>query len=94
MIFATRNNKILQELFRNIRRDQGEYVLKGQAVENQRALWDKTLEFRFLLQMSFSNSNRLPQETIRYAFCNSGEVVNEAYSDLIDSTKKTLDSVA
>ncbi|XP_024988234.1 putative uncharacterized protein DDB_G0270496 [Cynara cardunculus var. scolymus] len=82
-----------QDLFRNIRRDQGEDLRKGQAVKNQRALWDKTLEFRFLLQKSFSNSNRLPQEPIRSAFCNSGEGVNEAYSDLIDSTKKTLDSI-
>ncbi|KAJ9563164.1 hypothetical protein OSB04_008324 [Centaurea solstitialis] len=82
-----------QDLFRNIRRDQGEDLLKGQAVKSQRALWDKTLEFRFLLQKSFSNSNRLPQEPIRSAFCSSGEGVEEAYSDLIDSTKKTLDSI-
>lgn len=26
-----------------------------------KALWDKTLEFRFLLQKAFSSSNRLPQ---------------------------------
>lgn len=82
-----------QDLFRNIRRDQDEDLQKGEAVKNQRALWDKTLEFRFLLQKSFSNSNRLPQEPIRSAFCKSGEGVKEAYSDLIDSTKKTLDSI-
>ncbi|KAI3804061.1 hypothetical protein L1987_32229 [Smallanthus sonchifolius] len=82
-----------QDLFRNIRRDQDDDILKGQAVKNQRALWDKTLEFRFLLQKSFSTSNRLPQEPIRSAFCNSSEGVKEAYSDLIDSTKKTLDSI-
>lgn len=33
------------------------------------------------------------QEPIRSAFCNSDEGVKEAYSDLIDSTKKTLDSI-
>ncbi|MFS8006494.1 putative apoptosis-antagonizing transcription factor, AATF leucine zipper-containing [Helianthus anomalus] len=82
-----------QDLFRNIRRDQDDDILKGQAVKNQRALWDKTLEFRFLLQKSFSTSNRLPQEPVRSAFCNSSEEVKEAYSDLIDSTKKTLDSI-
>ncbi|KAL8188696.1 hypothetical protein R6Q57_029716 [Mikania cordata] len=81
-----------QDLFRNIRRDQDDDILKGQAVKNQRALWDKTLEFRFLLQKSFSSSNRLPLEPIRSSFCNSSEV-KEAYSDLIDSTKKTLDSI-
>ncbi|XP_071716413.1 uncharacterized protein [Rutidosis leptorrhynchoides] len=82
-----------QDLFRNIRRDQDEDLQKGQAVKNQRALWDKTLEFRFLLQKSFSSSNRLPKEPIRSAFCNSGEGVKEAYADLINSTKKTLDSI-
>ncbi|KAI3774239.1 hypothetical protein L1987_48786 [Smallanthus sonchifolius] len=82
-----------QDLFRNIRRDQDDDILKGQAVKNQRALWDKTLEFRFLLQKPFSTSNRLPQEPIRSGFCNSSEGVKEAYSDLIDSTKKTLDSI-
>ncbi|XP_076920039.1 uncharacterized protein LOC143581051 [Bidens hawaiensis] len=82
-----------QDLFRNIRRDQDDDVLKGQAVKNQRALWDKTLEFRFLLQKSYSTSNRLPQEPVRSSFCNSNEEVKEAYSDLIDSTKKTLDSI-
>ncbi|KAI7744626.1 hypothetical protein M8C21_011366, partial [Ambrosia artemisiifolia] len=82
-----------QDLFRNIRHDQEDDFLKGQAVKNQRGLWDKTLEFRFLLQKSFSTANRLPQEPIRSAFCNSGEEVKEAYSDLINSTKKTLDSI-
>nr|XP_043624233.1 putative uncharacterized protein DDB_G0270496 isoform X2 [Erigeron canadensis] len=82
-----------QDLFRNLRHDQDEDLQKGQAVKNQRALWDKTLEFRFLLQKSFSSSNRLPQEPIRSDFCNSDEGVNEAYSGLIDSAKKTLDSI-
>ncbi|XP_076956446.1 uncharacterized protein LOC143631618 isoform X2 [Bidens hawaiensis] len=82
-----------QDLFRNIRRDQDDDVLKGQAVKNQRAIWDKTLEFRIVLQKPYSSSNRLPQEPIRSVFCNSNEDVKEAYSDLIDSTKKTLDSI-
>ncbi|GJR75783.1 AATF-like protein isoform X2 [Tanacetum coccineum] len=47
----------------------------------------------FLLQKSFSTSNRLPQEPVRSSFCESGEGVKEAYSDLIDSSKKTLDSI-
>ncbi|KAK1424527.1 hypothetical protein QVD17_19857 [Tagetes erecta] len=82
-----------QDLFRNLRHDQDDDILKGKAVKNQRALWDKTLEFRFLLQKPFSTSNRLPQEPIKSDFCNSSEGVKEAYSGLIDSTKKTLDSI-
>lgn len=88
-----------------------------------KALWDKTLEFRFLLQKAFSSSNRLPrvhcnayfcfnsgglsitfmhcwwhdrfclQEPVRSSFCESDEGVSAAYSDLITSSKKTLDSL-
>ncbi|PQP93843.1 hypothetical protein Pyn_33182 [Prunus yedoensis var. nudiflora] len=57
------------------------------------ALWDKTLEFRFLLQKAFSSSNRLPQEPVRSLFCDSHEGVNAAYSDLVNSSKRTLDSL-
>ncbi|XP_075507296.1 uncharacterized protein LOC142544095 [Primulina tabacum] len=52
----------------------------------KKALWDKTLEFRFLLEKAFSSSNRLPQEPVR-------SLVSEAYSDLVDSSKKTLHSI-
>uniref|UniRef100_A0A175YEX3 Apoptosis-antagonizing transcription factor C-terminal domain-containing protein n=1 Tax=Daucus carota subsp. sativus TaxID=79200 RepID=A0A175YEX3_DAUCS len=57
------------------------------------ALWDKTLELRFLLQKAFSNSNRLPQDPIRSSFCDSYSETSEAYSDLITTSKKTLDSI-
>ncbi|GAY50918.1 hypothetical protein CUMW_130300 [Citrus unshiu] len=50
-----------QDILKNIKRHKDEDILKGQAVNNQKALWDKTLEFRFLLQKAFSSSNRLPQ---------------------------------
>ncbi|KAA8515868.1 hypothetical protein F0562_019047 [Nyssa sinensis] len=70
-----------------------EDLLKGQAVKNQKALWDKTLEFRFLLQKAFSSSNRLPQEPLRSSFCESDTSVKEAYSDLITSSQTTLDSL-
>ncbi|KAJ9680597.1 hypothetical protein PVL29_019802 [Vitis rotundifolia] len=82
-----------QDLLKNLRSHKDEDLLKGQAVKNQKALWDKTLEFRFLLQKAFSSSNRLPQEPDRSSFCDSDEGVNVAYSDLITSSKKTLDSL-
>ncbi|XP_017224618.1 uncharacterized protein LOC108200864 [Daucus carota subsp. sativus] len=82
-----------QDLLKNLRRHQDEDVLKGQAVKNQKALWDKTLELRFLLQKAFSNSNRLPQDPIRSSFCDSYSETSEAYSDLITTSKKTLDSI-
>ncbi|KAB2626859.1 protein AATF-like [Pyrus ussuriensis x Pyrus communis] len=50
-----------QDILKNLKRHKDEDLLKGQAVKNQKALWDKALEFRFLLQKAFSNSNRLPQ---------------------------------
>ncbi|KAK1558929.1 hypothetical protein Q3G72_008392 [Acer saccharum] len=82
-----------QDILKNLKRHKDEDVLKGQAVKNQKALWDKTLEFRFLLQKAFSSSNRLPQEPVRASFCVSDEGVDTAYSDLITSSKKTLDSL-
>ncbi|OMO75646.1 hypothetical protein COLO4_25944 [Corchorus olitorius] len=93
----------IRDILRNLKRHKDEDVQKGQAVKNQKALWDKTLEFRFLLQKAFSSSNRLPQkgfigglscqDPIRSSFCASDEGVSAAYSDLLTSSKKTLDSL-
>ncbi|KAB2627226.1 protein AATF-like [Pyrus ussuriensis x Pyrus communis] len=82
------------DILKNLKRHKDEDLLKGQAVKNQKALWDKALEFRFLLQKAFSNSNRLPQEPVRSLFCDSHQVVSTAYSDLVDSSKRILDSLA
>ncbi|CAN4111833.1 unnamed protein product [Withania somnifera] len=82
-----------QDLLKNLTRHKDEDLLKGQAVKNQKALWDKTLELRFLLQKAFSNSNRLPQEPIRSSFCEAEDTVKDAYSDLLASSRKTLDSI-
>ncbi|XWS54927.1 hypothetical protein CRYUN_Cryun10bG0131200 [Craigia yunnanensis] len=79
-----------QDILKNLKRHKNEDVQKGQAVKNQKALWDKTLEFRFLLQKAFSSSNRLPQDLVRSSFCASDEGINVAYSD---ASKKTLDSL-
>ncbi|KAF8380551.1 hypothetical protein HHK36_028039 [Tetracentron sinense] len=81
-----------QDLLKSLKRHKDEDLLKGQAVKNQKALWDKSLEFRFLLQKAFSSSNRLPQEPLKASFC-SDQVVNKAYSDLIISSQQTLDSL-
>ncbi|XP_010457201.1 PREDICTED: putative uncharacterized protein DDB_G0270496 isoform X1 [Camelina sativa] len=82
-----------QDILRNLKRDKGEDAVKGQAVKNQKALWDKTLEFRFLLQKAFNSSNRLPQEPVRSSYCSEDENVSAAYTDLVASSKKTLDSL-
>ncbi|KAH6765894.1 rRNA processing protein-like protein [Perilla frutescens var. hirtella] len=82
-----------QDIWRNLKRHKDEDIQKGQAVKNQRALWDKTLEFRFLLQKPFSSCNRLPQARVKSLYCSADSEVSEAYSDLIASSKKTLDSI-
>ncbi|KAG7535048.1 AATF leucine zipper-containing domain [Arabidopsis thaliana x Arabidopsis arenosa] len=82
-----------QDILKNLKRDKGEDAVKGQAVKNQKALWDKTLEFRFLLQKAFDRSNRLPQEPVKSYFCSEDEDVSTAYTDLVTSSKKTLDSL-
>eukprot|EP00262_Sarcandra_glabra_P016415 TRINITY_DN5338_c0_g1_i2.p1 TRINITY_DN5338_c0_g1~~TRINITY_DN5338_c0_g1_i2.p1 ORF type:complete len:378 (-),score=91.24 TRINITY_DN5338_c0_g1_i2:60-1193(-) len=80
-----------QNLLKSLKLHKDEDLLKGQAVKNQKALWDKTLEFRFLLQKTFSSSNKLPQEPLRSSFCNSDKAVDRAYLDLVTSSSQTLD---
>ncbi|GAV92757.1 AATF-Che1 domain-containing protein, partial [Cephalotus follicularis] len=80
------------DILKNLKSHKNEDLLKGQAVKNQKALWDKTLEFRFLLQKVFSSSNRLPLDPVRSSFCTL-DGVSEAYSDLITTSMETLDSL-
>ncbi|KAK7374483.1 hypothetical protein VNO80_07913 [Phaseolus coccineus] len=84
-----------QELdtLKNLKHHKDGDLLKGQAVKSQKALWYKILELRFLLQKPFSSSNRLPQEPIKSSFCEADEAVKVAYSDLMISSKETLDSI-
>ncbi|KAK3163610.1 hypothetical protein QOZ80_1AG0005900 [Eleusine coracana subsp. coracana] len=70
-----------------------EDALKGQAVKNQKAIWDKTLEMRFLVQKAFATSNKLPQEPIKTSFCNHDKEIEQAYDDLLNSSKQTLSSM-
>ncbi|KAJ1704276.1 hypothetical protein LUZ63_004055 [Rhynchospora breviuscula] len=82
-----------QNLLSNLRRHKDEDALKGQAVKNQKALWDKTLELRFLLQKAFSNSNKLPKDPVRSEFCTCNEAVDKAYADLISSSQEVLSTM-
>ncbi|KAL6626537.1 hypothetical protein ACP70R_030263 [Stipagrostis hirtigluma subsp. patula] len=70
-----------------------EDALRGQAVKNQKVIWDKTLEMRFLLQKAFSTSNKLPKEPIKTRFCNHDQEIEQAYDDLLNSSKQTLGSM-
>lgn len=82
-----------QDLVNDLKRHKDEDAIKGQAVKNQKALWDKNLELRFLLQKAFSSSNKLPQEPVKSLFCSTDSLVNEAYSNLASSCKETLESM-
>ncbi|KAK1285928.1 hypothetical protein QJS10_CPB20g01403 [Acorus calamus] len=82
-----------EDIMKNLIQHKDGDVLKGQALKNQKALWDKTLEFRFLLQKPFSCSNKLPKEPLRSSFCESDDAVCQAYSDLITSSKQMLNSL-
>ncbi|KAI3887226.1 hypothetical protein MKW92_047698 [Papaver armeniacum] len=75
---------------KNLKHHKNEDILKGQVVKNQKVLWDKTLEFRFLLQKPFSSSNKLPKEPLRSSFCDSEKATNKAYLDLITSSEQTI----
>ncbi|KAK9757781.1 hypothetical protein RND81_01G185400 [Saponaria officinalis] len=82
-----------QKLVHTLKRHKDEDVVKGQAIKNQKALWDKALEIRILMQNAYRNSNKLPQEPIRSLFLESDEAVSVGYSDLIASSKKAIDSL-
>ncbi|GJN32994.1 hypothetical protein PR202_gb21546 [Eleusine coracana subsp. coracana] len=70
-----------------------EDALKGQSLKNQKAIWDKTLETRFLLQKAFATSNKLPQEPMKTKFCNHDMEIEQTYDDLLKSSKQTLSSM-
>ncbi|KAL9228830.1 hypothetical protein vseg_004368 [Gypsophila vaccaria] len=82
-----------QKLVHTLKRHKDEDVVKGQAIKNQKALWDKALEIRILMQNAYRNANKLPQEPIRSLFLESDEAVSSGYSDLVSSSKRTIDSL-
>ncbi|KAI4374633.1 hypothetical protein MLD38_012605 [Melastoma candidum] len=81
------------DVLENLKRHKDEDLLKGHAVKNQKALWDRTLELRFLIQKAFTSSNQLPQDPLRTSFCKTDEKVDEAFKELLTSTKESLNSI-
>eukprot|EP01018_Ginkgo_biloba_P021817 Gb_33584 [translate_table: standard] len=82
-----------EKLLKNLKDHGDEDSRKGQAVRNQKAMWDKALEIRISLQKLLSSSNQLPQASVKSLFCNSDEKIERAYSELVTSTRETLDSL-
>ncbi|KAL2892533.1 Protein AATF [Bienertia sinuspersici] len=82
-----------QNLIQNLKKHKDEDFAKGQAIKSQKALWDKALELRFLIQKPYSKSNKLPQEPIRSLYCEANEDVSAAYSDLIASSREAVESL-
>ncbi|KAH9621998.1 hypothetical protein KSS87_011615 [Heliosperma pusillum] len=50
-----------EKLVHTLKRHKDEDVVKGQAIKSQKALWDKVLEIRIVLQNPYTKSNKLPQ---------------------------------
>ncbi|XP_078440311.1 rRNA processing protein-like protein isoform X2 [Wolffia australiana] len=82
-----------QTILSGLKRQKDDDFMKGQSIRNQKALWNKNLEFRFLLQKPFSNSNNLPREPLRSQFSQHDEAINTAYEELILSSEQTLNSM-
>ncbi|VAH72851.1 unnamed protein product [Triticum turgidum subsp. durum] len=79
-----------QSILQTLKQHRDDDVSRGQAIKNQKALWDKTLEMRFLLQKAFSTSNKLPKDPSKSRFCSHDQEIEQAYVDLLDSSKQTL----
>uniref|UniRef100_A0A0E0JJP2 AATF leucine zipper-containing domain-containing protein n=1 Tax=Oryza punctata TaxID=4537 RepID=A0A0E0JJP2_ORYPU len=82
-----------QNILETLKQHRDDDVSEGQAVKNQKVLWDKALEMRFLLQKAFSTSNKLPKEPIRSMFCDHNQEIEQGYLDLLNSSKQTLGSM-
>uniref|UniRef100_A0A0D6R3L6 Apoptosis-antagonizing transcription factor C-terminal domain-containing protein n=1 Tax=Araucaria cunninghamii TaxID=56994 RepID=A0A0D6R3L6_ARACU len=80
-----------ENLLKSLKKHGDEDSRKGQAVRNQKALWDKALEIRISLQKVFSSSNRLPQVSVKSSFCKFDNKIDKAYSELLSSAGQTLD---
>ncbi|XP_037411518.1 protein BFR2-like [Triticum dicoccoides] len=79
-----------QSILQTLKQHRDDDVSRGQAIKNQKALWDKTLEMRFLLQKAFSTSNKLPKDPSKSRFCSHDQEIEQAYVNLLDSSKQTL----
>uniref|UniRef100_A0ACD6AKY0 Uncharacterized protein n=1 Tax=Avena sativa TaxID=4498 RepID=A0ACD6AKY0_AVESA len=79
-----------QSILQTLKQHRDDDVARGHAVKNQKALWDTTLEMRFLLQKAFSTSNKLPKDPTESRFCSHDQEIEQAYVELLDSSKQIL----
>ncbi|KAJ7551786.1 hypothetical protein O6H91_06G028400 [Diphasiastrum complanatum] len=80
-----------RELLKNLRVQTSDDSSKSEAVKQQKALWDRALELRIVLQKVVTNANRLPPGQSRLIFCSTTEVTRKAYEQLETSALRTLD---
>ncbi|BDA50915.1 Protein AATF [Coccomyxa sp. Obi] len=66
---------------------------KGLAVRNQRALWERMLELRILLQGCLQASNRLVRPHMHVAVCATAPELRSGMRGLSDGAAATLDSL-
>lgn len=79
-----------EEMLRGLRGRSNDEVEKGQAVSCQKALWDKALEVRILLQKPFASANRLPLGDMKSFMSESNIEVENAFAKLTASSIETL----
>ncbi|KAJ7528645.1 hypothetical protein O6H91_15G012000 [Diphasiastrum complanatum] len=80
-----------KELLKNLRVQTSDDSSKSEAVKQQKALWDRALELRIVLQKVVTNANRLPLGQSRLIFCSTVEETRKAYEQLKTSALRTLD---
>jgi protein AATF/BFR2 len=59
-------------------------------VRHQRALWERSLELRILLQRPLAGSNRLPQPAVRASALAQDEGLAAGYRQLLAASADTL----
>jgi len=68
-------------------------VSKARAVRSQKAIWERALEARILLQRPIAASARLPRPGARDAVAAASSEVQQGYSQLLGSCQETLDQL-
>ncbi|KAL3701337.1 hypothetical protein R1sor_019359 [Riccia sorocarpa] len=80
------------EVRESLKGQEDDNYLKGQAVQNQKAFWDRALEIRISLQKVLSGANRLPKKQAKIVLSENDDV-KEAYARLATSAAVTLNSL-
>ncbi|KAH7425523.1 hypothetical protein KP509_11G058800 [Ceratopteris richardii] len=78
------------DMLNNLKGRSDEELLKGRSVRNQKAMWDKALEIRILLQKPFTNANRLPLGDTKTHTCESSEEIASAFERLNEASINTV----